>query len=312
MMPDRKPQTGSPSLRDDQLMMPTRVRSFSSNTGPPESPLQTPSPALSPSLCGSTRLSCWELGRSVATRVAARSLPALLRSPCTATPKPATMKRSPTAGGTRRSLNAAGIRFGAGRVASLTSARSGASERVENCGCGVTAVTSLLPARRPSNVTSRYLPLSSTQWAAVSTRSTAIATPLQRLRSPAISTTWRAIVGSAGCAPPTRAAAGTVQRTGRAARQAIRRSIAAMIPLGDALSTGLHLHDRAIGGPDRASGSCLAIGLARRGVFLLEEGLLDLGVDAQQPSLGARGAIAEMGSLCLGLAHALLGGPQLK
>src|SRR5262249_25017813 len=47
------------------------------------------------------------LGRGPVGRYksAARSLPAVLRSPCTPTPKPATMKRSPTDGGARRSLN---------------------------------------------------------------------------------------------------------------------------------------------------------------------------------------------------------------
>src|SRR5262249_50693997 len=67
-----------------------------------------------PSFLGSIRLSCCELGRSVATSVTARSLPAVLRSPCTPTPKPATMNRSPTKGGARRPLKGAGARFGAG------------------------------------------------------------------------------------------------------------------------------------------------------------------------------------------------------
>ena len=134
--------------------MPTRARSRSSNTGPPESPLHTPRPRVSPSFSGSTRLSCCELGRSVATSVTARSLPAVLRSPCTATPKPATMNRSPTEGGARRSLNVTGARFGAGGAASLTRARSGASARGENCGCDATLATSFTTGRRPSNATS--------------------------------------------------------------------------------------------------------------------------------------------------------------
>src|SRR5262249_10415474 len=62
--------------------------------------------------------------------------------------------------------------------------------------------------RGRSGDTSRYLPFVSTQWAAVSTRSGAIATPVHRLCSPMISTTWRAIASSAGGAPPTMAAAG--------------------------------------------------------------------------------------------------------
>src|SRR5262249_15277368 len=40
--------------------------------------------------------------------------------------------------------------------------------------------------------------------------------------------------------------------------------------------------------------------------------LLDLGVDAQQPSLRARGTIAEMRGLGLGFAHPPFGRPQLK
>src|SRR5262249_62149912 len=92
--------------------------------GPPESPLQTPKPAVSPSFLGSIRLSCCELGRSVATSVTARSLPAVLRSPCTPTPKPATMNRSPTKGGARPPLKGAGARFGAGG-GSFAGARAG-------------------------------------------------------------------------------------------------------------------------------------------------------------------------------------------
>src|ERR1700745_3277115 len=77
MTPLTKPQTGSPSVRPDQLTIPTRARSRSSNTGPPESPLQTPKPAVSPSFRGSIRLSCWELGRSGGTSVTAHLAPGL-------------------------------------------------------------------------------------------------------------------------------------------------------------------------------------------------------------------------------------------
>src|SRR5262249_47412742 len=80
--------------------------------------------------------------------------------------------------------------------------------RGENCGWGATLATSLTTGRRPSNASSRYLPLLSTQCAAVSTRSAAIATPVHRLCSPTISTTWRAIARSAKGPPPTMAAAG--------------------------------------------------------------------------------------------------------
>src|SRR5207302_1608081 len=63
MAPLTKPQTGSPSAPPDQLTIPTKAPSRSSNTGPPESPLHTPRPARSPSPFGSTRLSSCELGR---------------------------------------------------------------------------------------------------------------------------------------------------------------------------------------------------------------------------------------------------------
>src|SRR5262249_50693998 len=81
----------------------------------------------------------------------------------------------------------------------------GASARGENCGWGATLATSLTTGRRPSNASNRYLPLLSTQCAAVSTRSAAIATPVHRLCSPTISTTCRAIARSAKGAPPTMA-----------------------------------------------------------------------------------------------------------
>src|SRR5204862_4294577 len=68
---------------------------------------------------------------------------------------------------------------------------------------------SFIAARRPSNTTSRYLPLARTQCAAVSTRSGATATPVHTLLPPTISTTCRAIVWSAGIAPPTMAEEGT-------------------------------------------------------------------------------------------------------
>src|ERR1700704_2051644 len=315
MMPLTKPQTGSPSVRDDQLMMPIRARSCASNTGPPESPLQTPRPALSPSVRGSTRLNCCELGRSVATRTAARRRPAVLRSPCTATPKPATINRSPTDGGTRRSLNAAGVRPGAGGAASLTSARSGASERGENWGCGATLATSFTAGRRPSKASRRYLPFASTQCAAVSTRSGAIATPVQRLFPPTINTTWRAIDCSAGWAPPTMAATVVTE----SARQA--RAAAALIDRGPITKMNMWTWFR-----DAVTSSAISVfgrmGVSVRGslprgrpripFLLLEEGLLDFIVDAQQPCLGAGRAIAEVRGLGLGLARSLFGGAKLE
>src|SRR5215468_10719579 len=123
MTPLTKPQTGSPSVRPDQLTIPTSARSRSSNTGPPESPLQTPRPALSPSFRGSIRLSCCELGRSVATSVIARSLPAVLPSPCTPTPKPATMKRSAPAEGGRREIRRRRRKLDEGEVGGIGARR---------------------------------------------------------------------------------------------------------------------------------------------------------------------------------------------
>src|SRR5919197_2100610 len=249
MTPLTNPQVGSPSVRADQLTLPTRARSLSSNTGPPESPLQTPKPAASPSFCGSMRLNCCELGRSVATSVTARSLPAVLRSPCTPTPKPATMNRSPTDGGTRRSLNATGVRFATG-AASLTRAKSGASARGENCGCAATPATSFTSGRRPSNVTSRYLPALGTQCVAVKTRSGAIATPVHRLRAPTMMTTGREIAWSAKGAPPTMAAVGPAASTSNAKPKSAADDLA--LNFEQAIGAGSRLGTVLITKPDRS------------------------------------------------------------
>src|SRR6266446_367651 len=322
MTPLTKPQPGSPSVRPDQLTIPTSARSRSSNTGPPESPLQTPRPAVSPSLLGSIRLSCCELGRSVATSVTARSLPAVLRSPCTPTPKPATMNRSPTKGGARRPLKGAGARFGAGG-ASLTRARSGASARGENCGWGATLATSFTTGRRPSNASSRYLPLLRTQCAAVSTRSGAIATPVHRLCPPTISTTCRAIARSAKGAPPTIAAAGTAGNTRQARAPSANhdprvpgaeRAIGAdprraAFPVDRSQSRACRARVRR----DRGMvGTSLPRHAVRVTLFLWKEHLLDFVVDAHEPCLGAGRAVAKVCGLGLGFPQSLFGCSKLK
>src|SRR5258708_37739149 len=66
-------------------------------TGAPESPLQAPSPAVSPLLAGSNRRICKVPGFPVATSVAARAVPPDLPSPPIAIPLPATTNASPGA-----------------------------------------------------------------------------------------------------------------------------------------------------------------------------------------------------------------------
>src|SRR5262245_5890905 len=56
------------------------------NTGPPESPVQAPSPGLSPRVAGSCRRICKVPGWPVAIRLAARTVPPDLPSPRTVTP----------------------------------------------------------------------------------------------------------------------------------------------------------------------------------------------------------------------------------
>src|SRR5262249_60100151 len=89
-------------------------------------------------------------------------------------------------------------------------------------GWGATVERCLRTGRGAWNPSSRYLPLLSTQCAAVSTRSGAIATPVHRLCSPTISTTWRAIARSAKGAPPTMAAAGAAGNARQASATSAR------------------------------------------------------------------------------------------
>ena len=140
------------------------------------SPLQTPRPELAGFFDQpGSAARAW---RSVATSVAMPQCAGGLGLALGRYPESATMKRSPNKPA-RAVGRGAGLRL-AGEAASLTSARSWNSPVCsENCGCGTTRATSLTDACLPSNVTNRYLPLASTQCAAVSTRSEAIAAPLQ-------------------------------------------------------------------------------------------------------------------------------------
>jgi hypothetical protein len=65
------------------------------------------------------------------------------------------------------------------------------------------------------------------------------------------------------------------------------------------------------GVPRRLAGSKASF-IAGVPLFFLEEGLLDLIVDSQQPLLGARGAVAKMRSVGLGFPQPFLGGAQLE
>jgi len=167
--------------------------------------------------------------------------------------------------------------------------------RGENCGCGTTRRTSFTTARRPSNVISLYLPFVSTQCAAVSTRSDAIATPEHKLCPPTISTTWRAMIRSASVAPPTMAATGGAESASIAAAASSRRTVPLPAAMGFLLV-----------------GPSLPLRLARVAFFLLEKGALDFIMNAQQPCLGASGAIAEMDGLGLEVARPFFGGAQLE
>src|SRR5207302_4881524 len=68
---------------------------WTSNTGPPESPVHAPSPSRVPWPAASTRRICKLPGLPVATRTAARTVPPLLPSPRTVTPMPAMENLAP-------------------------------------------------------------------------------------------------------------------------------------------------------------------------------------------------------------------------
>src|SRR6185295_17563584 len=95
--PVRPPQPAEFPGPVDQLTTPMRVKRppAARKTGAPESPVQAPSPALSPLVAGCTRRICKVPGRPVATSVAARTVPPDLPSPLCATPAPATRNSSP-------------------------------------------------------------------------------------------------------------------------------------------------------------------------------------------------------------------------
>src|SRR4051812_15598521 len=74
--------------------------------------------------------------------------------------------------------------------------------------------------------------------------------------------------------------------------------------------------------PEAAAGAALMISaklrpslplrLARLALFLLEKGVLDFIMDAEQPGFGARGAVPEMRGLGLKVSSAFFGGAQLE
>jgi hypothetical protein len=80
MMPLTKPQAGSPSVRDVQLMMPTSARSRASKPAR-RNPGADAEPGGLAELPRVDQAELLRLGRSVATSVAARNRPAVLRSP---------------------------------------------------------------------------------------------------------------------------------------------------------------------------------------------------------------------------------------
>src|SRR5206468_11170320 len=96
--PVNPPQPAAPFGPVDQLMTPTSTAPFglSSNTGPPESPVQAPIPSRTPLVTGSTSRICSVPGWPVAASAATRIAPPLFPSPRPVTPMPAMVNRLPT------------------------------------------------------------------------------------------------------------------------------------------------------------------------------------------------------------------------
>src|SRR5262249_24647190 len=190
-------------------------------------------------------------------------------------------------------------------------------------GWGATVERCLRTGRGAWNPSSRYLPLLSTQCAAVSTRSGAIATPVHRLCPPTISTTCRAIARSAKGAPPTMAAAGTAGNTRQArtpnANHGPRLSGGERV-IGADTRRATRLVDRSQSRARRARvprdrgmvGTSSPRPAVRVTLFLRKEHLLDFVVDTDEPCLGAGGAIAKVRGLGLGFPQSFFGGSTLK
>src|SRR5262249_47924466 len=150
----------------------------------------------------------------------------------------------------------------------------------------------------------------------------AIATPLHKLCPPTISTTCCAIARSAKGAPPTIAAAGTAGNTRQARAPSANhgpRLSGAERAIGADTRRAPCRGDRSQGRAGRArvrgDRGMVSTSLPRHAVwvalFLWKEHLLDFVVDADEPCLGAGGAIAKVRGLGLGFPHSFFGRSKL-
>src|SRR5262249_2146830 len=103
------------------------------------------------------------------------------------------------------------------------------------------------------------------------------------------------MIRSASVAPPTMAATGGAASASIAAAASNRR--AAPLPVAMGVFR---------------VGPSLPLRLARVAFFLLEKGALDFIMNAQQPCLGASGAVAGMDGLGFEIARPFFGGAQLE
>src|SRR5271169_4414045 len=203
------PQPALPFGPVDQLVTPmmTAPDGWSSNTGPPESPVHAPSPAWAPCPAGSTRRICKLPGLPVAIRAAVRTVPALLPSPRTVTPMPAMVNLAP---GTIGSCGAPSTALfsPAGDLscnnATSAVARCASIACIMNCGCVATLVTSCnCGCRSAPYSTILYSAPGCTQCATVNTSVGAISAPEQKLpREPTMVTMVRPMPSVDGAAAP--------------------------------------------------------------------------------------------------------------